>query len=132
MYIVFVKQKRAYETRISDWSSNVWSSDLTAGDDETLSRLLRRRCRAALLQPSQKPFADFALTGAEQPDRGTVRHTGTQGFDGATLFHHAPPDACSPPNFTSGASGLSRPNAWTSGQNRPFPHPAHWKHRFRV
>src|SRR3546814_17105063 len=28
--IVFCKQKAAYEMRISDWSSDVWSSDLSA------------------------------------------------------------------------------------------------------
>src|SRR3546814_13847214 len=31
MYRVFFKQKTAYEVRISDWSSDVCSSDLTAG-----------------------------------------------------------------------------------------------------
>src|SRR3546814_8910124 len=31
--IVFFKQKTAYEMRISDWSSDVCSSDLAAGDD---------------------------------------------------------------------------------------------------
>src|SRR3546814_1068354 len=29
MYVVFFKQKTAYEMRISDWSSDVCSSDLT-------------------------------------------------------------------------------------------------------
>src|SRR3546814_14438147 len=80
----------------------------TAGDDETLSRLLRRRCRAAPLQPSQKPFADFALTGAEQPDPGPVRHTGPPGFDGAPLFHHAPRSAERPVGTECGSAGRSR------------------------
>src|SRR3546814_8813907 len=31
MYIVFFKQKTAYEMRISDWSSDVCSSDLRSG-----------------------------------------------------------------------------------------------------
>src|SRR3546814_9704600 len=31
VYIFFFKQKTAYEMRISDWSSDVCSSDLTAG-----------------------------------------------------------------------------------------------------
>src|SRR3546814_10828318 len=34
MYFLF-KQKTAYEMRISDWSSDVCSSDFVAGDDET-------------------------------------------------------------------------------------------------
>src|SRR3546814_8824558 len=32
MYFLFVKQKTAYEMRISDWSSDVGSSDLCAAD----------------------------------------------------------------------------------------------------
>src|SRR3546814_10090409 len=34
----FVKQKTAYEMRISDWSSDVCSSDLVARGDEALAR----------------------------------------------------------------------------------------------
>src|SRR3546814_6524287 len=33
LYIFFFKQKTAYELRISDWSSDVCSSDLLAGND---------------------------------------------------------------------------------------------------
>src|SRR3546814_7636647 len=40
----FFKQKTAYEMRISDWSSDVCSSDLTARrSDARISRLRRRR-----------------------------------------------------------------------------------------
>src|SRR3546814_9850837 len=31
-YVLFFKQKTAYEMRISDWSSDVCSSDLTGGE----------------------------------------------------------------------------------------------------
>src|SRR3546814_3751494 len=34
----FFKQKTAYEMRISDWSSDVCSSDLPAGDGEAVGR----------------------------------------------------------------------------------------------
>src|SRR3546814_2539913 len=34
MYFFFFKQKTAYEMRISDWSSDVCSSDLHAGGNE--------------------------------------------------------------------------------------------------
>src|SRR3546814_993807 len=34
MLFLFFKQKTAYEMRISDWSSDVCSSDLTAEDEE--------------------------------------------------------------------------------------------------
>src|SRR3546814_6402046 len=41
MYVFFFKQKTAYEMRISDWSSDVCSSDLSAA--ATLSRRRRNR-----------------------------------------------------------------------------------------
>src|SRR3546814_8476233 len=34
MFFFFFKQKTAYEMRISDWSSDVCSSDLDAGDED--------------------------------------------------------------------------------------------------
>src|SRR3546814_10918327 len=73
LYIFFFKQKTAYEMRISDWSSDVCSSDLTvAGDHDvifagpeemiTLSHRAENRMifargavRAALWQLNQKP-----------------------------------------------------------------------------
>src|SRR3546814_10096628 len=36
------KQKTAYEMRISDWSSDVCSSDLSKRDDHPMAKLLRR------------------------------------------------------------------------------------------
>src|SRR3546814_5987401 len=41
MIFFFFKQKTAYEMRISDWSSDVCSSDLENGSPQT-NRLLRR------------------------------------------------------------------------------------------
>src|SRR3546814_18856775 len=35
VFVVFFKQKTAYGMRISDWSADVCSSDLTAGAEET-------------------------------------------------------------------------------------------------
>src|SRR3546814_9661048 len=35
--VVFVKQKTAYEMRISDWSSDVCSSDLLFSNDDALA-----------------------------------------------------------------------------------------------
>src|SRR3546814_3552414 len=37
VWIFFFKQKTAYEMRISDWSSDVCSSDLRFGDDSTVN-----------------------------------------------------------------------------------------------
>src|SRR3546814_5323800 len=58
----FFKQKTAYEVRISDWSSDVCSSDL-------LSRALPRRRRS----PSTDP-----VLASPNPDR---RHPGRRGRD---------------------------------------------------
>src|SRR3546814_19632527 len=45
--IIFVKQKTAYELRISDWSSDVCSSDLSRGHD-VLSRLFAKALHKVL------------------------------------------------------------------------------------
>src|SRR3546814_5993866 len=42
LFVFFFKQKTAYEMRISDWSSDVCSSDLDAGTDASLLDSLRR------------------------------------------------------------------------------------------
>src|SRR3546814_8079296 len=54
----FFKQKTAYEMRISDWSSDVCSSDLPAGIDSkstAVSRLLPK-----LFQPESPPNGSVA------------------------------------------------------------------------
>src|SRR3546814_10071984 len=43
MYLFFFKQKTAYEMRISDWSSNVCSSDLIAERHAPVAALDHRR-----------------------------------------------------------------------------------------
>src|SRR3546814_3153208 len=56
IYIFFVKQKTAYEMRISDWSSDVCSSDL-------------RRCRAGRLDRRgyEYPIGDILHCWADWP-----------------------------------------------------------------
>src|SRR3546814_7534203 len=43
MYFFFFKQKTSYEMRISDWSSDVCSSDLTPVEFDILGFMLDRR-----------------------------------------------------------------------------------------
>src|SRR3546814_15304470 len=45
LYFCFVKQKTAYEMRISDWSSDVCSSDLTASDSHLWSETYDREIK---------------------------------------------------------------------------------------
>src|SRR3546814_1948925 len=69
MYVVFFfKQKTAYEMRISDWSSDVCSSDLLeALDRETREALADGFTAKAAIHPAQIPVINAALTpDAEQ------------------------------------------------------------------
>src|SRR3546814_8017787 len=43
MFFFFFKQKTAYEMRISDWSSDVCSSDLIRGDWDKISALPKKK-----------------------------------------------------------------------------------------
>src|SRR3546814_10041351 len=63
----FFKQKTAYEMRISDWSSDVCSSDL---GDERLVRLGERGFLA--VEQRIVPRDDRRLVGAAAPERGDV------------------------------------------------------------
>src|SRR3546814_11132594 len=68
MYCFFFKQKTAYEMRISDWSSDVCSSDLLKLQGEDAHTLHRRR------QHAHSEGGDEQPGGAEPslcaPDRG--------------------------------------------------------------
>src|SRR3546814_9775572 len=66
--VFFFKQKTAYEMRISDWSSDVCSSDLCGDGDSCRRRLLARR-RAARLAARRLRLPDLArpAAGAAQP-----------------------------------------------------------------
>src|SRR3546814_6154101 len=70
LYFFFFKQKTAYEMRISDWSSDVCSSDLLAGGrhrpGQSTNRLCARRRWPAKTNPGQ------GWRQQRQPD-GSVR-----------------------------------------------------------
>src|SRR3546814_2380810 len=57
----FFKQKTAYEMRISDWSSDVCSSDLIGG---RLRRLSKKMKDAKVLDPAEQPDKSRAYFGA--------------------------------------------------------------------
>src|SRR3546814_7754579 len=78
-YIVFFKQKTAYEMRISDWSSDVCSSDLdhriekeAKGGKEHAS--CHRDAERIVTEREHQVLADVAHGGARQHDR--LEHTG--------------------------------------------------------
>src|SRR3546814_10161996 len=60
MVFFFVKQKTAYEMRISDWSSDVCSSDLSSRN-----RLhFLPRCRSLLRKQGRRVMVNMVLRGA--------------------------------------------------------------------
>src|SRR3546814_4882752 len=63
---VFFKQKTAYEMRISDWSSDVCSSDLLGAAEHALAEI------------EQRKTDDHADRGARYADRQTDRHEDAQ------------------------------------------------------
>src|SRR3546814_7642579 len=64
LFFFFFKQKTAYEMRISDWSSDVCSSDLLSHES------LLVRCRSS-------PLRSWCL-GNRQPSHSTTRHFSRQ------------------------------------------------------
>src|SRR3546814_14075042 len=66
--VFFFKQKTAYEMRISDWSSDVCSSDL-------LANTARMRARAAQLGLSLRPH----MKTAKSATVAILAHAGTKG-----------------------------------------------------
>src|SRR3546814_18147461 len=83
---VFFKQKTAYEMRISDWSSDVCSSDLLAGDrvadvdDFQAAAALRRAALERGVDPAPRR-ADAARVGSSVRQRvaGAERHPPSHG-----------------------------------------------------
>src|SRR3546814_10785671 len=66
---LFFKQKTAYEMRISDWSSDVGSSDLTARHVHRLDLLRGRGAdRLVIAVADREIIADRALETAERDD----------------------------------------------------------------
>src|SRR3546814_4823583 len=67
LFFFFFKQKTAYEMRISDWSSDVCSSDLSAGAGS-----------AALRTPAQVPANSRRAPGAHAPRAQRQSHAARQ------------------------------------------------------
>src|SRR3546814_6976501 len=74
MFFLFFKQKTAYEMRISDWSSDVCSSDLVGrADDVILSsgyRIGPFEVESALFE--HPAVAESAVVSSPDPTRGEV------------------------------------------------------------
>src|SRR3546814_21076217 len=102
--IFFFKQKTAYEMRISDWSSDVCSSDLgLASSTQLRRRQTTERQSAGLMEPTQPTVLRIAdrfacLPGGGESDRLDVRDVARMrvrrgpvqrgGFDIPRLLEH--------------------------------------------
>src|SRR3546814_1574340 len=83
-YIFFFKQKTAYEWRISDWSSDVCSSDLhdvRQGRHQAGAANVRRSRRCARPQGLHRRRGRLLLVARRQTDLDAV-----QQFDGGVLL----------------------------------------------
>src|SRR3546814_4553102 len=67
LLFVFFKQKTAYEMRISDWSSDVCSSDLV-GDSDFASLVVDLNWDLKITEMVRRSaWTEHGLTGAQQP-----------------------------------------------------------------
>src|SRR3546814_16416081 len=108
----FCNQKTAYELRISDWSSDVCSSDLDGccrGNPLASAHLLRTPGRRA------RPSGKWMVFPPPEGSRGPSRHTADGGVRGdAALAEHDPVDPARPsatkppPQATENGSAASR------------------------
>src|SRR3546814_13000549 len=83
--VVFFKQKTAYELRISDWSSDVCSSDLSVALDDgvRLGRGPVVRHGAIGIEAGDSGKAGAHIAGAARPRRGDLLVDGQLGDGGA-------------------------------------------------
>src|SRR3546814_4240206 len=74
--VFFFKQKTAYEMRISDWSSDVCSSDLIAGAHAAGSPLLHRRPVVLAQRLHERELAGALQPLAAVDDHNLAVHVG--------------------------------------------------------
>src|SRR3546814_18610161 len=88
MCFFFFKQKTAYEMRISDWSSDVCSSDLAAGDQHVGAGGDRPR-RGLCIDAAIDLQIDGAPAGVDLAAQGgdLVQHAGHEALDAEARIH---------------------------------------------
>src|SRR3546814_10528536 len=144
LFVFFFKQKTAYDMRISDWSSDVCSSDLLDGNVEAAGRLVHEyearlghqvaRDLQALLHAAREVFrpvvdaAEVELHLGQPvlrlvPD-GTVVAGGAGPGAHAALGPVAPPQAPAPPR----GLGSPPPPPAPTGRERAATYPTHTQH----
>src|SRR3546814_6029827 len=69
LFFFFFRQKTAYEMRISDWSSDVCSSDLGAGRKAAAQNRLHLRHQQLVAAALEQPALDLVGRGARPGQR---------------------------------------------------------------
>src|SRR3546814_7791254 len=87
MFLFFVvKQKTAYEMRISDWSSDVCSSDLPEVDTDYVTPPdLQDRMILSMINEAVACLADGVVDDADLLDAGVIFGTGFAPFRGGPI-----------------------------------------------
>src|SRR3546814_11249692 len=106
--VFFFKQKTAYEMRISDWSSDVCSSDLGCGmaSSETASAASVAVSGAISIAPATTAMAGKSLPGMAAICRSAGAIGGAATASGATS---SPANAAAKPPGRTGDNALPRP-----------------------
>src|SRR3546814_16626422 len=82
MFFFFFKQKTAYEMRISDWSSDVCSSDLGVGDRPAKAYFEAHIEQGPILETEKKTIG--VVTGAQGQRWYEATYTGMEAHAGPT------------------------------------------------
>src|SRR3546814_13580640 len=88
VYVFFFKQKTAYEMRISDWSSDVCSSDLNEMRHAVQIRSEQNEGIVDYRAPDAPPRSSIAwsfdVATTHETGRAQIRHISTRGLQGST------------------------------------------------
>src|SRR3546814_19358831 len=115
VYFFFFKQKTAYEMRISDWSSDVCSSDLTMMD---FSGSAGARTNFDLIPHGQLALAIFSLRGIKQSQSGGQYHDVELTLDdGQPFARRKILDMIMDPNFESNPDAAKQMGNAELGRN---------------
>src|SRR3546814_21033501 len=121
----FFKQKTAYEMRISDWSSDVCSSDLVIEFEQPSSFLRTRHSRAAASWQRQAMIVDFVFSSCRIGCDRTKRSLSSADASASKAPERRTRGVCFHVIFLA----LERP--LTRGHEIPGPHPTltiHFSH----
>src|SRR3546814_16960997 len=123
VFFFFFKQKTAYEMRISDWSSDVCSSDLDPHQRRLIGDVAEVLARQIKRQPARRRERG---QHAEQQQQGVIDTRFTQAEDTSPFGHDAVTRGAPPPDLgirsdsvlvAGAAQPINAPSRSTSNRN---------------